>query len=124
MTFRRSVVVAALLVAASSPLASLARGDDLKPGTTLDSSTAAAAKNLLPAEILAHYEKNEYVNPIVDWPESKFNWPEDFQAASKTNEGKYVLAKDGSILDKASGKQPSYIMGFPFPNLDTQDPEA
>lgn len=124
MTLRRSVVAAALLVAASAPLASRVRADDLKPGTVLDSSTAAAAKDLLPPEILAHYEKNDYVNPIVDWPESKFNWPEDFQAASKKNEGKYVLAKDGSILDKESQKQPPYIFGFPFPNLDTQDPEA
>jgi len=124
MTLRRSVVAAVLLVAASAPLASLVRADDLKPGTTLDSSTAAAAKDLLPPEILAHYEKNDYVNPIVDWPESKFNWPEDFQAASKKNEGKYVLAKDGSILDKESQKQPPYIFGFPFPNVDTQDPEA
>jgi hypothetical protein len=121
MTFRRSIAVGVLLVATSTPPRA---ADDLKPGTTLDSSTAAAAKDLLPPEILKHYEKNEYVNQIVDWPESKFNWPEDFQAASKKNEGKYALAKDGSIIEKESGKQPPYILGFPFPTVDASDPDA
>jgi hypothetical protein len=63
----RTIVSAlgALLLAAS--LAVSARAD-VSPGTTLDSSTADQAKDLLPPEILAHYQKNGYVNPIVAWP--------------------------------------------------------
>ncbi len=120
------LVVIAVLATAGAPLlyAPRVRADEIKPGMTLDSSTAGAAKGLLPPEILAHYEKNEYINQIVDWPDSKFTWPEDFQAASKKNEGRFGLAKDGSVLEKASGQQPSYVMGFPFPNLDPNDPDV
>jgi Protein of unknown function (DUF1329) len=125
MQFRRSMVVGAVLVVASSPmLDSRVCAAELKAGMTLDSSTAAAAKDLLPPEILAHYEKNEYVNKIVDWPDAKFNWPEDFQAASKKNEGKYDLAADGHVVEKGTDTQPPYVLGFPFPNLDPQDPAA
>src|SRR2546430_12938184 len=38
----------------------------LQPGMTLDQSTAALAKGLMPPEILKHYEKGEYKNQIVD----------------------------------------------------------
>jgi hypothetical protein len=126
MRLRGSVVVGALLVvAAGVGLGSgISAADDLKPGTTLDSSTAAAAKDLLPPEILAHYEKNEYVNQIVDWPESSFNWPEDFQAASKKNEGKFDLAKDGHVVEKGTDTQPPYVLGFPFPKVGSEDPAA
>lgn len=125
MQFRRSLIVAALFVVASSVLlgSRTCAAEDLKPGTTLDSSTAAAAKDLLPPEILKHYEKNEYVNKIVDWPESTFNWPEDFQAAAKKNEGKYDLAKDGHVVEKGTDKQPPYVLGFPFPGVDDKDPD-
>src|SRR5262245_55543815 len=83
-----------------------AAADDLKPGMTLDKSTADSAKDLLPPEILAHYQKNEYVNQIVDFPDAKYNWPEDFQAGSKKNEGRYAIASDGHIVEKGSNQQP------------------
>jgi hypothetical protein len=126
MSTRRVVAIVALLLTAWSPsLAPSARAaDDLKPGMTLDASTAAAAKDLLPPEILAHYEKNEYVNQIVDWPATKFTWPEDFQAGSKKNAGRFKIAKEGHVVDKESSQQPPYIMGFPFPTVDPQDPDA
>jgi hypothetical protein len=97
---------------------------ELKPGTTLDSKTAPLAKDLLPPEILKHYEKDEYVNEIVAWPMDKYNWPTDFKAASDANEGKYEIAAEGHIIDKATGQQPPYILGFPFPTIDPKDPKA
>ena len=124
MSPTRLVAIALLVTAGALLCGPRVPADEITPGMTLDSSTAGAAKGLLPPEILAHYEKNEYVNRVVDWPDSKFRWPEDFQAASKTNEGRFGLAKDGSVVEKTSGQQPSYVMGFPFPNLDAKDPDA
>src|SRR5438067_5485300 len=42
--------------------------DGLKPGDVLDQKSAQRAEGLLPPEILKHYQHNEYVNPISDWP--------------------------------------------------------
>jgi len=40
----------------------------LAVGDTLDDKNAQAAKDLLPPEILKHYEKGEYRNEIGSWP--------------------------------------------------------
>ena len=127
---RKRVVVPALAVV----VVLVARGvlaegggpasDGLKPGDTLDSNMWQKAENILPPEVLKHYEKNEYVNKIVSWPEERYNWPEDFHAATKQNAGRYTTGKLGEILDSSTGKQPPYILGFPFPQIDPADPKA
>src|SRR5437764_4539965 len=122
------VVVMLILLVASGVLADAPGGaapsDGLKPGDVLDQRNWQRAEGLLPPEILKHYEKNEYVNPISDWPANVYNWPEDFQAGSKQNTGRYTTGKLGEILESASGKQPAYIIGFPFPDIDAADPSA
>src|SRR5437870_7960078 len=122
-----AVVMLTLLVAsgvlADAP-GGAASSDGLKPGDVLDQRNWQRAKGLLPPEILKHYEKNEYVNPISDWPANVYNWPEDFLAGSKQNAGRYTTGKLGEILESASGKQPAYIIGFPFPDIDPADPSA
>ena len=89
--------------------------DGLKPGDVLDQKSAQRAEGLLPPEILKHYQHNEYVNPISDWPANVYNWPEDFQAGSKQNTGRYTTGKLGEILETASGKQPAYIIPKSIP---------
>ncbi len=127
---RRGVVVSLVAVLASL-VASGVRAetggpasDGLKPGDVVDSSSWQRAQDLLPPEVLKHYEKNEYVNKVSSWPEDVYNWPEDFQAASKQNAGKYKIGKLGEILDASTGKQPPYILGFPFPQIDPSDASA
>jgi len=114
-------LLAALLLTPTLPLPSRA---ELAPGMTLDSSTADQAKDLLPPEILAHYQNNGYVNPIVAWPVDKTTWPPDFKAGSDANAGKYKIAPEGHVVDKATGKQPPFIFGLPFPTVDPKDPAA
>src|SRR5687768_8756430 len=111
---RTTIVLAGALLLASTAHAELA------PGTTLDKTTAEQAKDLLPPEILAHYQKGDYVNPIVAWPENETVWPIDFDAATKANVGKYELGKEGHVVEKANGEQPSFIFGFPFPQIDAK----
>jgi len=95
-----------------------------KVGDTLNSNTASSAANLLPPEILKHYQDNGYVNPVSEWPASKFDWPTDFQAATRTNEGKFAVTPEGGIVEAGSQKQPAYILGFPFPTIQESDPQA
>ena len=115
-----SVFVFAPVTRADEP----AVGDQLKPGDVLNKSTWQKAKGLLPPEILRHYEVGEYVNPIVDWPVDAFTWPPDFLEGSKRNEGKFTVGEHGEVIEKATGMQPQYIIGFPFPTIDPKDPAA
>jgi hypothetical protein len=101
-----------------------ASADELKPGETLDKTNWEKAKGLLPEEILKHYRENEYVNKIVDWPADKFNFPPDFKAGTQANQGRFTTSPKGTILDKATGKQPPYVLGHPFPTIDPAAPDA
>jgi hypothetical protein len=101
-----------------------AAADDLKPGDVLNQTNWQKAENLLPPEILKHYQKGEYVNPIVEWGPDTFVWPKDFLEASAKNDGRYAIGEHGEVVEKATGKQPAYIFGFPFPKIDPKDPQA
>ncbi|HVN83931.1 MAG TPA: DUF1329 domain-containing protein [Candidatus Binatia bacterium] len=96
----------------------------LKPGDVLGPENWELAKDLLPPEILRHYKDGQYVNRIVDWPNGVYRWEPKFKAASDANAGKYTVSPEGTILDKASGVQPPYIYGLPFPEIDPKDPNA
>ncbi len=98
--------------------------DELKPGMILNQQSWQVAEGLLPPEILKHYKEGDYINPVVSWPEDFYVWPEDFQAASKANEGKYEIGDKGQVVEKSTGKQPEYLLGFPFPTIDPKDPKA
>src|SRR5207248_734952 len=83
-----AIAVVVVLVATSlhaEGTGGAAASDGLKPGDVLDQKSASRAEGLLPAEVLKHYQQNEYVNPIASWPEDIYNWPEDFQAGTKQN---------------------------------------
>ena len=122
----RIVVVIALI----GMLAGFARADEpasadgLKPGDVLNQSNWQKAQGLLPPEILKHYQTGEYANPIVDWPVDKFIWTPDFLEGCKRNECRFELGANGEIIEKATGKQPEYIIGHPFPTIDPADPKA
>jgi hypothetical protein len=98
--------------------------DAFKTGETVGPDTWQRAENLLPPEILAHYKAGEYVNKFVEWPADKFTWPTDFEAGTKANAGKFKLGDKGEIVEVANGKQPAFIIGHPFPTIDTTDPGA
>jgi hypothetical protein len=101
-----------------------ARAADWKTGDMVDKETWQKATDLLPPEILKHYEKGEYVNKFVDWPADKQDHAPEFKAGTEANAGKFTISPEGTILDKATGKQPSYLLGYPFPTIDDQEPAA
>jgi hypothetical protein len=97
---------------------------ELKPGMVLNQDTWQQAEGLLPPEILAHYKNGEYSNAIVEWKKDHFLWPPDFLEASKENEGKYDVDENGGVIDPRTGVRPEFILGFPFPVIDPDDPRA
>jgi hypothetical protein len=115
---------AAAWVAAFALVVATDAAAELKGGDTLDKSNWEQAKDLLPEEILRHYKEGEYVNKIVDWPDSKYNWPPDLKNGTEANAGKFTTSPEGTILDKSTNKQPAYVIGHPFPTIDASDPAA
>jgi hypothetical protein len=97
----------------------------LKVGDMLDEKNADLAKDLLPPEILEHYKKGHYRNPIDSWPTGIIHRDKSFEEASEKNAGKYALDPDtGAIVEKATGKQPEYVYGFAFPKIEENDPQG
>lgn len=101
-----------------------ATADGLEVGGVLDRTTAALAKGMLPDEILHHYEQGEYANPIVAYPLGSPLWEASFVEATKRNAETLTIDERGTIRDRATGQQPSYLYGIPFPNIDPNDPNA
>jgi len=115
-----SLIALAFLACAAPAVATLQDGDMLGPSNWQD------AQGLLPDEILEHYRLGEYLNRIADLSKPGYigvQYPPDFQAASRANRGRFALADNGSIVERATGRQPRYIMGLPFPDLDPADPQ-
>jgi hypothetical protein len=122
----RAILVAGLAIVIARPAWAQAQAatEGLKPGDVLDKTNWQKAERLLPPEILKHYQNGEYVNAIVDWPSELIAWPPDFLAGTEKNAGQLDVDDAGTIIEKGSGKQPPYIIGFPFPVIDRTDPKA
>src|SRR5262245_62084054 len=99
-------------------------GAEIKPGMTLDKTTAEEAKDLLPPEILKHFQNGDYRNPVVDFPTSKFRWDDGFEEATKRNAENLVLDETKQPVDKTTRQRPDYITGLPFPNVEENDPDG
>ncbi|HLY37776.1 MAG TPA: outer membrane lipoprotein-sorting protein [Candidatus Binatia bacterium] len=96
----------------------------VEPGATIDAKTVEQVKDLLPPEIYAHFQKGEYTNQLVDFPDSRWQWDDGFEEATKWNAEHLVLDEHKAPVDKATGNRPDYIRGLPFPNIDPNDPDA
>lgn len=119
-------VIAATLVG-SSPLFAGSTEEvapGLKAGDVLDQSNWQLAKDLLPPEILRHYERGEYRNKIAPAPTERYHWDPDFEATSVENAKYLDVDERGGIVDKRTGKQPGFLYGIPFPHVDPTDPKA
>ncbi len=101
-----------------------ARAEELKPGDVLSQENWQLAQDLMPPEILKHYERGEYANPIVSWENGRQKWSQDFLEGTERNRRELTLDDKGAIVERSTGKRPPYIRGFPFPDIDTEDPRA
>jgi hypothetical protein len=96
----------------------------LQVGDMLDQSNAQLAKDLLPPEILRHYERGEYRNRIAAYPVGTAHWEKSFVEQTEKNATQLDVDARGAIIEKGSGKQAAYVYGIPFPVIDEKDPKA
>jgi hypothetical protein len=118
------MLVAAVLLL----LGTVARAEEVAPGLkvgdVLDQHNAQLAKDLLPPEILKHYETGDYRNRIVSYPTGTAHYEKSFLEETEKNASQLDVDARGTIVEKGSGKQPAYVYGIPFPLIDPKDPKA
>ena len=102
----------------------VSRAADVAPGTLIGPDTAAQAEGLLPQEFLERYRKGEWKHPVALPKPGTLLMDPEWLAAGKENVGKFTISDEGSIRDVTTGKQPTFIWGIPFPNIDPKDPKA
>ena len=98
--------------------------DGLQAGMVLNKDTWQLAEELLPPEILEHYKRGEYTNPIAEWKDGDVRWSAAFLSATQENKDRFEVTADGTMVEKSTGQRPPFIYGFPFPVIDPADPQA
>jgi hypothetical protein len=115
---RTTVTALCLLALWGVPL----RAEPPGPGTTLDASTAAAAADLLPPEVLARYQAGEYRNTVAAWSSAPPFAP-DFVDATARNQRTLAVSDRGTILEGPGGPRATGLYGLPFA-ITMSDPQA
>ncbi|MBE0597144.1 MAG: DUF1329 domain-containing protein [Desulfuromonadales bacterium] len=96
----------------------------VKPGDRIDNSNWEKVKDLLPPSVVNYVKKGDF---ILDIDEMKWEYGPDaeYKKTSAGNAGKYDVNEQGQLIDNATGKQPVYVEGEPFPSIDWKnDPKA
>jgi hypothetical protein len=127
--YRRRAIWLGVLLGLSIPGATVpARGEDAAPRgrlvQVLNQDTWQSAQGLLPEEFLDRYKRGEWTHEIWEAPPDTHFGEPDFLAAGARNAGRFALGPEGGIIEIATGKQPPFIYGPPFPTIDPSDPQA
>ena len=98
---------------------------DVSPGDVIDQTNWEKAQGLLPESVLTWVKEGDFRLDVNDLNFTVMEtMPEFIREARNTNGSKLALDKDGAIVDAGTGKPPKYIIGLPFPGLDTNDPRV
>jgi hypothetical protein len=97
---------------------------DVVPGDVIDSSNWQKAEGLLPQPVLDWVKRGEF---ILDIGELDVEDPTKIRSdyvlkAFETNRGKYAIDEEGGVVEKKTGKLATFMVGFPFTELDPKDP--
>ena len=114
-----------LLAFAFAPLTSQPVLADVSPGEVIDTSNWEKAKGLLPEPVLAWVRKGELTLHIGELEvDPREMYPPFTKEAYQTNIGKYEVDEDSAIIETSTGKIATFISGFPFPEIDPNDPKV
>ncbi len=67
-----------------------------------------------------HYKSGEYVEPDRRLAGRQVQLAARLQGRHRDERGQVQGRRRGHIIDKATGKQPPYIIGYPFPTIDAE----
>jgi Protein of unknown function (DUF1329) len=96
---------------------------ELNDGATLSKDNWQEAKGLLPDPILRRFQDGRYQAKIIALP-STLGWSSKFKASSEANAGKFSVDAEGFLTDDSTRSYPTFLYGYPFPQIDPSDPQA
>ena len=120
------MVLAALVLLVASPAAA-AEGKNGTEPWILDQNNWQQAQGLLPDVVLKRVKNGDYwfkIRPI-DPDKFKSYYSKGFWEASEANDGKFDIDPETcGLKDVKTGEMPSFYFGYPFPKIDSKDPQA
>ena len=121
-TSKIGILLVSLSVFLCLPLPATA---DESPGEIIDKTNWEKAEGLVPDVLLEGVKKGEMILPLgePDYDTAEF-FPDYALASMKDNVGKYELNEDDMIVETKTGEMAKMIIGFPFPEIDPEDPKA
>jgi len=93
----------------------------------IDAGNLEQYRALLPEPVARRVEQGQYYFKLVEVDAKKFraNYTERFWKASKENAGRFrVDETTGGLIDDKTGRIPTAVYGFPFPQVKADDPQA
>ncbi len=96
----------------------------LKSGDVVNAENWQKVNNCLPPSVVEWVKKGEFE---IELGEFKYDYSNDeaYDQRCLKNEGKYAIGDRDQIVEKATGKIPTYVDARPFPVLDIlNDPQA
>ena len=96
---------------------------ELNPSAMLGRDNWQAAKGLMPDSVLRRFEDGSYQAKVVSLP-AALHWGSKFTAASEANAGKFAVDAENSLIDIATKTYPSFLYGYPFLQIDSEDLQA
>lgn len=91
----------------------------------IDKTDWKEADGLVPEWLLEWVKKGEMVLPVGEPNYNTAEYFPDYALESfKNNVGKYDLDQDNMIVEAGTGDMAKRIIGFPFPQVDPEDPRA
>ncbi len=98
---------------------------DVSPGDVIDKTNWQKAEGLLPESVLNWVKNGDYILNIGELTYDPEVYITDaYEESKKENIGKYALDEGDIIIDATTGKDPGFIEGIPFPDVDLEDPRA
>src|SRR5438477_6861458 len=113
-----------LTILAAATLFTVPASAELKPGDKLEKANCQEAKDLLPEHVVDKFCSGQYIAEIVEVKDDAFQYSKKFRAGSEANAGKYYVTDNGYMYETATKTWPHFWYGFPFPNIDENDPQA
>ena len=99
-------------------------GDGLKPGDVLSQDNWQLAEGLLPPEMLQALPGGPVRQPDRRVADGRLPARARVRAATEANRGKLASTSRARSSTRRPGKQPPYIYGFPFPDVDREGPAS
>src|SRR5262245_38070228 len=74
---------------------------EVKPGESLSQENWQEAKGLMPEAVLHRFQDGSYTAKVITLS-STLGWGRKFKSASETNEGKFAIDPDDSLIANAT----------------------